>query len=240
MPVELILAPRWFPIHLSKMSYWARTVIVPLLVLAALQPAARNPRGILVDELFTAAACSPRWRRPTEPLWPSILRRARRRAQGRPTASGRRRLRQRAIDACLAFVRERLNGEDGLGAIYPAMANSVMMFDALGYRPERSRPRDRAALGREAARPSRDGEAYCQPCVSPIWDTALAAHAMLEVGRAGGRDAAPSPALDWLKPRQVLDVEGDWADSGPSCAPAAGRSSTATPIIPTSTTPPSS
>src|ERR1700684_751743 len=54
VPVELILLPRWFPIHLSKMSYWARTVIVPLLVLAALKPLARNARGIHVPELFAA------------------------------------------------------------------------------------------------------------------------------------------------------------------------------------------
>ena len=46
VPVELILLPRWFPIHLSKMSYWARTVIVPLLVLCAKKPLAKNPRGI--------------------------------------------------------------------------------------------------------------------------------------------------------------------------------------------------
>src|SRR6476661_8690263 len=50
VPVELILLPRWFPVHLSKMSYWARTVIVPLLVLAALRPLARNPRQIHVPE----------------------------------------------------------------------------------------------------------------------------------------------------------------------------------------------
>src|SRR5271170_1844894 len=54
VPVELILLPRWFPIHLSKMSYWARTVIVPLLVLAAKKPLARNPRGVHVGELFVA------------------------------------------------------------------------------------------------------------------------------------------------------------------------------------------
>ena len=42
IPPELILVPRWFPVHLSKMSYWARTVIVPLLVLAAKQPLAKN------------------------------------------------------------------------------------------------------------------------------------------------------------------------------------------------------
>ncbi len=52
MPVEIILLPRWFPIHLSRMSYWARTVIVPLLVLAALRKRARNPRGIDIQELF--------------------------------------------------------------------------------------------------------------------------------------------------------------------------------------------
>ena len=52
IPVELILLPRWFPIHLSRMSYWARTVMVPLLVLAALQVRARNPRGVRVPELL--------------------------------------------------------------------------------------------------------------------------------------------------------------------------------------------
>jgi squalene-hopene/tetraprenyl-beta-curcumene cyclase len=56
MPVELILLPRWFPIHLSKMSYWARTVIVPLLVLQVLKPVAKNPRGVRVDELYLPKA----------------------------------------------------------------------------------------------------------------------------------------------------------------------------------------
>ena len=43
MPVEIMLLPRWFPFHLDKVSYWSRTVIVPLLVLQALKPRARNP-----------------------------------------------------------------------------------------------------------------------------------------------------------------------------------------------------
>src|ERR1700729_458195 len=53
VPPELILLPRWFPVHLSKMSYWARTVIVPLLVLAVKKPVARNSSGVRVDELYT-------------------------------------------------------------------------------------------------------------------------------------------------------------------------------------------
>ena len=52
MPVEIMLLPRWFPFHLDKVSYWARTVLVPLMVLNALKPRARNPKGIGIAELF--------------------------------------------------------------------------------------------------------------------------------------------------------------------------------------------
>src|ERR1700680_613362 len=52
MPVEIMLLPRWFPFHLSKISYWARTVIVPLLVLQLLKPKARNPKSVSIDEVF--------------------------------------------------------------------------------------------------------------------------------------------------------------------------------------------
>jgi squalene-hopene/tetraprenyl-beta-curcumene cyclase len=113
------------------------------------------------------------------------------------------------------FVTERLNGEDGLGAIYPAMANSVMMFDALGYPPDHP---DRAIARKsvENLLVIQENEAYCQPCVSPIWDTALAAHAMME---AGVGEQKIAHALEWLKPRQVLDVKGDWADERPDVRP---------------------
>jgi hypothetical protein len=40
-PVEIMLLPRWFPVHLSKISYWARTVIVPA---GAAHPASPRPQ----------------------------------------------------------------------------------------------------------------------------------------------------------------------------------------------------
>ncbi len=52
LPVEIMLLPMWSPFHLNKISYWARTTMVPLMVLAALKPRARNPRGIGIRELF--------------------------------------------------------------------------------------------------------------------------------------------------------------------------------------------
>src|SRR6201999_4469806 len=52
LPVEIMLLPMWSPFHLNKISYWARTTLVPLMVLAALKPRAKNPKGIGIDELF--------------------------------------------------------------------------------------------------------------------------------------------------------------------------------------------
>ena len=52
MPVEIMLLPQWFPFHLSKVSYWSRTVIAPLLVLMALKPQAKNPKAVDIRELF--------------------------------------------------------------------------------------------------------------------------------------------------------------------------------------------
>ena len=164
------------------MSYWARTVIVPLLVLCAKKPVARNPRGIHIPELFVEGvpAASPRaphqnryWStfftildrnlKRFEPLWPKSVR-------------------DKAIGLCRDWTTTRLNGEDGLGAIYPAMANSVMMYDVLGYAPDHP-DRAIARLSVEKLLVVKDDEAYCQPCVSPVWDTALVAHALFEIAR---------------------------------------------------------
>ena len=60
MPVEIMLLPKWFPFHLDKISYWSRTVIVPLLVLMAKKPRARNAKGVRIDELFRRAAAEHR------------------------------------------------------------------------------------------------------------------------------------------------------------------------------------
>jgi len=125
--------------------------------------------------------------------------------------------RKRAIDKAVAFVTERLNGIDGLGAIYPAMENSVKMYAVLGYPADHPhRAVARASLDKLLV--IKDDEAYCQPCVSPVWDTALVAHALLE---AGGEKAtaAANRSLDWLKPLQVLDVKGDWIEQRPNVRP---------------------
>jgi squalene-hopene/tetraprenyl-beta-curcumene cyclase len=219
MPVEILLLPRWFPFHIAKISYWARTVLVPLTVLNALRPPARNPRRIGIAELFCAAPEKVgRWpngehhRFPWSQIFRAIdhvLQVVEPHALAGP--------RRRAIRKAVEFTTERLNGVDGLGAIFPAMANSVMMFDALAYRPDHP---DRATARRSIDRllVIKDEEAYCQPCVSPVWDTALATHALLEVG-SEEPVARAGQCLRWLQPRQVLDTVGDWAMTRPRVRP---------------------
>ncbi|HEX3404241.1 MAG TPA: squalene--hopene cyclase [Acetobacteraceae bacterium] len=214
MPLEIMHLPLWFPFHLSKVSYWSRTVIVPLLVLMALRPVARNPRGVAIAELFrTPPALVRDWIRGPyrSGFWGPLF-------KGLDTLLRAvqpvfpRRGRERAIAKAVRFVTERLNGDDGLGGIYPAIANSVMMFDTLGYQPDHPD----AAIALQAVRkllvvePDR---AYCQPCLSPIWDTGLAGHAVAEAG--GDTNAACA----WLHQRQILDVVGDWAVRRPGLRP---------------------
>lgn len=213
MPLEIMHLPLWFPFHLSKVSYWSRTVIVPLLVLMGLRPKARNPHGIEIKELFCTPPDQVRdWiRGPYRSGWgrffkavDGVLRAA---DPLFPRGS-----RQRAVDKAVAFVTERLNGEDGLGAIYPAMANTVMMFDTLGYAADHPD----AAMAWDAVRRLlvvRDDSAYCQPCLSPVWDTSLAGHALAEAG------IATDDACDWLLPLQINDVVGDWAVRRPGLRP---------------------
>lgn len=216
MPVEIMILPRWFPFHLSKIAYWSRTVIVPLLVLAALKPKALNPKGITIDELFdvppekvsnwhsnnSKSLFVPVFRaidavlRFFEPYFPKGLR-------------------KKSIEKAVSWVQLRLNGIDGLGAIYPAMANTVMMYHALGY--AKDHPdfviAQKSIDNMVVDLPERT---YCQPCLSPVWDTALSAHAVLE---AGLDTEIATKACDWLVTKQVLDVVGDWAEWRPNVRP---------------------
>jgi len=219
MPVEIMLLPKWFPFHLDKISYWSRTVIVPLLVLMAKKPRARNAKGVNINELFLdpPQSLGPAPKAPQQKaswFWffrivDDVLRAI--------EPYFLKATRQRAIDRAVAWVGERLNGEDGLGAIYPAMANSVMMYDALGYPADHPR-RAIARRSIEKLLVVHAHETYCRPCVSPIWDTGLACHALLEVG-GEAINARVKRGLDWLIPLQVLDVRGDWTARRPDLRP---------------------
>jgi squalene-hopene/tetraprenyl-beta-curcumene cyclase len=215
IPVEIMLLPKWFPFHIDKVSYWSRTVMVPLFILCTHKPKAKNPRNIGIRELFTTPPEKERhyFRRAgmlakafllfdhvgrmIDPLVPKFMR-------------------ERATQRAEKWFIERLNGEDGLGAIFPAMVNALEAMVILGYPADDPRrvTAKRALQKLLVVGPS---SAYCQPCVSPIWDTALAALAMQEAGDEAAR-VASTRALDWLKTKQLLDEPGDWRVRRPQLA----------------------
>ncbi len=217
IPVEIMLMPRWFPFNLERVSYWSRTVMVPLFILCTYKPPAKNPRNVNIRELFTTPPEEERhyFRLPTtgnrtlarafflldrcvrvlDPLIPKAMRQA-------------------ATRRAESWFVERLNGEDGLGAIFPAMVNALKAMLFLGYPSDHPHVvtakralKKLLVVGEESA--------YCQPCVSPVWDTGLASLAMQETGSRAA-EASADLALDWLKARQLLEQRGDWQVKRPN------------------------
>ncbi|HXN11310.1 MAG TPA: squalene--hopene cyclase [Steroidobacteraceae bacterium] len=211
IPVEIMLLPRWFPFHLDKVSYWSRTVMVPLFVLCTYKPLARNPLQVHIPELFTTPPEQEQHYFRLAPGCDGLLARAflgldrlARLIDPMIPAS----MRERATRRAEAWVLERLNGEDGLGAIFPAMVNALEMMVLRGY-PRDDPRRVTAKRALEKLLVVHASSAYCQPCVSPIWDTALASLAMLDTGGTEAT-AAAGRALGWLQDRQLREEPGDW------------------------------
>ncbi|MBA3494570.1 MAG: squalene--hopene cyclase [Gammaproteobacteria bacterium] len=212
IPVEIMLLPRWFPFHVSKVSYWSRTVMVPLFILCSLKPKAKNPRAVDIRDLFVTPPeeeqdyfriktrlgrvflVLDRLGRALEPVIPKAVRR-------------------HAIQRAERWFTERLNGTDGLGGIFPAMVNAYESLVLLGYPKDHPYCTDTKEALKKLLVTGEDS-IYCQPCVSPVWDTAIAAHAVFE---ANGRRASAScrRALNWLQERQLGDEPGDWRETRP-------------------------
>ena len=219
IPVEIMLFPSWFPFHLDKVAYWSRTVMVPLFILCTLKAKARNPKKINILELFVTHPDEEQHYFPERTILNKVflgldfLGRA-----TRPLIP--KKSRDLAIVKAKDWIIERLNGEDGLGGICPAMMAAYQALLLLGM------PKDHELI--VTARKAIDKllvinehDAYCQPCLSPVWDTALAALALQEVDK--GLDAinpvtnqSLTRAYEWLKSKQLSDEPGDWRISKPN------------------------
>ncbi len=220
MPVEIMLLPRWFPFHLDKVSYWSRTVMVPLLILSTYRVKARNPGKIGVPELFVTPPDLEKnyFSHVKTPLGKAILLLDRAGWLLEPFIPGA--VRRKATAKAHDWFMARLNGGDGLGAIFTAMVNAYEAMDYLGIPADNEhRLIARAAIDRLLI--VKNDTAYCQPCVSPVWDTGLVALTLQEIDH---RKADPSiqkaldSALHWLAGKQLHDEPGDWRIQRPKLA----------------------
>lgn len=208
IPAEVIILPKWFPFHINKVSYWSRTVMVPLFILCTLKPSAANPRGIDIRELFiTPPEDEQNYFKVTTPLKRVflILDHIGRLAEKLVPAF----IRRYSIRKCEQWFLERMNGKYGIGGIFPAMVNVYESLVVLGYSkntPERKLARQAI----DALLTQRGNTMYCQPCVSPIWDTALVSQALIETEYKQHVSTEIETALNWLKEQQLSDEPGDW------------------------------
>lgn len=212
IPVEIMLFPKWFPFHLEKVSYWSRTVMVPLFILCSLKVKAKNPKQVDIRELFVVPPEQERnyFTSVKTPIGKLVLALERMGRKLEPFIPFK--LRQRALEKALDWVFERQNGEDGLGGIFPAMVNAYEAMDAMGVPPHDPR-RQIAKRALQKLVVHRDHESYVQPCLSPIWDTGLATLALQETQKI--EDHPPTAkaiqnSLNWLVSKQLRDEPGDW------------------------------
>src|SRR5206468_700903 len=222
MPVEIVLLPPRFLFSLYALSYWSRTVLTPLLIIFHYKPVCRIPKEQGIDELYLTAREWVNFRR--EPpfrkdhrwlTWRNffitldgVLR-----FYERVVPQG---LRKKAIARAAQWMLKRMEGDGGLGAIYPAMANSVVALRCLGY--EVDHPLVRKDLREIEALEVHEGNAmHLQPCFSPVWDTPLTINALIESGLPQDHPALVKAAR-WTLSQQCRKV-GDWIVSSPTAEP---------------------
>jgi squalene-hopene/tetraprenyl-beta-curcumene cyclase len=216
VPPELILLPDWFPFTLYKISYWSRAIVVPLAMMWAFKPRCDVPEGARIDELRGTRApgdvAGQSFRRR---LWARFFRLT------DAVLKGVERLsltpfRKRALAESEKWILERLEHSDGLGAILPPILNTVIAFRCLGYDDDHlvfaSQMRELEKLEIHE-----DGAIRIQPCFSPVWDTVLAAQALLESGVPSNQPALQK-AVSWLLQKEARKP-GDYRRRCPEAEP---------------------
>ena len=218
MPVELVLLPPWFPLNIYAMSSWARGTVVPLTLLLAHRPSVRLPAEAAVAELWLRAPTRDdlAFARSPELVTTRNFFLAVDRALKTLAPLSWRGLRRRAVARAIEWVLRHQDTNGQWGGIQPAMVNSVLALHAVGFAADH--PAMVSGIqGVEDFLVECEGTLMYQPCVSPNWDTALAARALLDAGLDPAHPAL-ARAADWLVANQIYRP-GDWAVLNPTLEP---------------------
>jgi squalene-hopene/tetraprenyl-beta-curcumene cyclase len=220
VPPELLLLPKWFPLSIYRMSSWTRTIVVPLAIVQSHRPVTPLSSTLGIKELFhrdgadrEPPACSRLQGRLVS--WRNFFRvcdRGLKLYERCIPLSWRR----RAVKAAEKWMIDHFDGSDGLGAIFPPMVYTLMALRCLGYGDDS--PEFRWAEKHLDDFVIEEGDAVrLQPCVSPVWDTAISMIALADAG-ASPDDPRLNAAADWLLDREIRNP-GDWSVLQPSVKP---------------------
>ncbi|HEX4637976.1 MAG TPA: squalene--hopene cyclase [Chthoniobacterales bacterium] len=213
IPVEMILLPTWAPFHIYKMSSWSRAMLIPLAIINHFKPTRTLAGDKQLHELYPIGTEQSDLRLPrSEKFWTwrnfflrvtdvlKILHPFQIRS-----------MRKRALEEAERWMLERIGeGSDGLAAVYPAMLNCMIALRVLGY--PKDHPIYKKAAKDFAGLFVDDPEDFrIQPCLSPIWDTAINLIALAESGLPAD-DPALRKAAKWLLDKEVR-IKGDWTNN---------------------------
>jgi squalene-hopene/tetraprenyl-beta-curcumene cyclase len=227
IPPEIVLFPNWFWFNIYEISSWSRAILVPLSIAYAKKPYKRIPPEHGISELFVGgrenADLRLKWDKTHRVSWRNFFIFLDRiihwfeRIHIRP-------LRSMALKKAQKWMLERLEMSDGLGAIYPAILNSIIALRCLGYSlddPQVIRAMDEfEKLGIDEPGGTKDypeATFRMQPCMSPVWDTAQAVYTLGEAG-VDRRDPRLLKAADWMLSKEVRH-KGDWSVKNRRAAP---------------------
>ena len=214
LPIEVILLPNSFYFNIYEFSYWSRCIVVPLGIIMAMKPKHSVGGNAALDELYVIPRNKVSYRVARDQDKFSLknvfinIDSVLRRYEKNPF----RPLRKLAIEKAEKWILQRLEKSGGLGAIWPAMVNSVIAMKCLGYRDEHPDYR-RALLEIEKLEVHDKETLHMQPCVSPVWDTPWSIMALSESGLSNDHPALIK-AGQWLLSKEVKSF-GDWSLKNP-------------------------
>jgi squalene-hopene/tetraprenyl-beta-curcumene cyclase len=215
VPPELVLVPSQLGFSLNAMSAWTRTIVVPLAIMAYYKPVRSLPPEQGIAELFGAASARPSRRTRRWLSWTNfflgvdhVLKFLDRWLPGQ--------LRQPAIRAAHRWMLDHCEDTDGLGAIFPPMVYSIIALRCLGY--DLDSPAVEWALKQlEGLHLTEGDRTRVQPCLSPVWDTAIALIALADA-QVPALDPAWSRGVEWLLAKEMRRP-GDWQARCPGVEP---------------------
>ncbi len=216
VPPELVLLPSRIGFSIYNMSSWTRTMVVPLAILSVLRPTRELPEDQGIRELFRDDLPAPPRRTPQTFSWSNLFLVIDRLLKLADCCLPRY-FRRPGLAAAHRWMLDHFEGSDGLGAIFPAMVYSVFALRTLGYDPES--PEVKRAIGQleDLILTDEDGLSRMQPCVSPVWDTAIATIALADSGLPKNEPSLVDSAR-WLLDREIR-TPGDWQRRRPGVEP---------------------
>ena len=218
IPCEVILIGKWFYVNFNEMSSWSRSMFVPLAIINHFKPTRKLKSGVKLDELYPEGihgrdlALAPDPERITWRNFFLWLDRVHKFAEWF-AQHGIHPFRKRALRKAEQWMLERFEGSDGLGAIFPAMLNSLIALKALGY-PDDHPQVVRAAAELKKLEHETEQSVRIEPCLSPVWDTAIVSICLRESGVPADHPALKR-AAEWLMAREIR-FRGDWIYKNPA------------------------